>query len=169
MWIYTSTYMYILTYLINTLIGSSPVNTAHYATIEEAVFSMSSVPSNSRKRTVCDQLLGYANSSYNKTDFCVVCVAAIYQVSRNSQGTYPCGGGVEYLHRDPVSRRRRRNGKSQIWDGKMWSRVQRGSDQRMTALARASSNCKRQTRPPIRESTPHQQTRNCPMVIKIWS
>jgi hypothetical protein len=26
----------------------------------------------------------------------------------------PCGGGVEYLHRDPASRRRRRKGKSQI-------------------------------------------------------
>jgi hypothetical protein len=25
-----------------------------------------------------------------------------------------CGGGVEYLHRDPASRRRRRKGKSQI-------------------------------------------------------
>jgi hypothetical protein len=25
----------------------------------------------------------------------------------------PCGGGVEYLHRDPASRRRRRKGKSQ--------------------------------------------------------
>jgi hypothetical protein len=23
---------------------------------------------------------------------------------------YPCGGGVEYLHRDPASRKRRRNG-----------------------------------------------------------
>jgi hypothetical protein len=22
----------------------------------------------------------------------------------------PCGGGIEYLHRDPVSRKRRRNG-----------------------------------------------------------
>jgi hypothetical protein len=27
---------------------------------------------------------------------------------------YPCGGGVEYLHRDPASRRRRRKGKSKI-------------------------------------------------------
>jgi hypothetical protein len=26
----------------------------------------------------------------------------------------PCGGGVEYLRRDPASRRRRREGKSQI-------------------------------------------------------
>jgi hypothetical protein len=25
-----------------------------------------------------------------------------------------CGGGVEYIHRDPASRRRRRKGKSQI-------------------------------------------------------
>jgi hypothetical protein len=28
--------------------------------------------------------------------------------------TNPCGGGVEYLHRDLASRRRRRKGKSQI-------------------------------------------------------
>jgi hypothetical protein len=26
----------------------------------------------------------------------------------------PCGGGVEYLHRDPASRKRRRKGKSRI-------------------------------------------------------
>jgi hypothetical protein len=80
----------------------------------------------------------------------------------------PCGGGVEYLHRDPASRKRRRNGKSQIWDSKIRSRVPRGSDPRMTAL-RASSNCKRQTRPLVRESAPRQQTSNCPTVIKIWS
>jgi hypothetical protein len=43
------------------------------------------------------------------------------------------------------------------------------SDRRMTALARASSNCKRQTRPLVRKSAPHQQTRNSPTVIKIWS
>jgi hypothetical protein len=30
----------------------------------------------------------------------------------------------------------------------------------MTALARTSSNCKRQTRPRVRESAPPQQTRN---------
>jgi hypothetical protein len=28
--------------------------------------------------------------------------------------SYPCGDGVEFLHRDPASRRRRRKGKSQI-------------------------------------------------------
>jgi hypothetical protein len=41
-----------------------------------------------------------------------------------SLGHALCGGGVEYLHRDPASRRRRRKGKSQIWDSKIWSRVQ---------------------------------------------
>jgi hypothetical protein len=59
----------------------------------------------------------------------------------------PCGGGVEYLHRSPASRRRRRKGKSQIWDSKMWLRVPRDSDPRTTALARTSSSCKRQIRP----------------------
>jgi hypothetical protein len=39
----------------------------------------------------------------------------------------------------------------------------------MTALERASSNCKRQTGPLVRESAPHQQTRNCLTVINIWS
>jgi hypothetical protein len=48
----------------------------------------------------------------------------------------PCGGGVEYLHRSPASRRRRRKGKSRIWDSKIWSRVPRDSDLTMTALAR---------------------------------
>jgi hypothetical protein len=38
---------------------------------------------------------------------------------------HPCGGGVEYLHRDPASRRRRRKGKSQIWNSKMCSQVPR--------------------------------------------
>jgi hypothetical protein len=36
------------------------VNTMHYTTIDEAVFSMSSAPSNRRNGIVCDQLLGYA-------------------------------------------------------------------------------------------------------------
>jgi hypothetical protein len=47
-------------------------------------------------------------------------------------------------------------------DSKIWSRVPRDSDPRMTALARASSYCKRQTRPLVRESAPRKQTHNCP-------
>jgi hypothetical protein len=81
----------------------------------------------------------------------------------------PCGGEVEYLHRSPASRRRRRKRKSRIWDSKIWSRVPKDSDPRMTALARTSSNCKRQTRPLVRDSATHQQTRNFLTVIKIWS
>jgi hypothetical protein len=80
----------------------------------------------------------------------------------------PCGGGVEYLHRSPASRRRRRKGKSRIWYSKIWSRVPRNSDPRMTALARTSSYCKRQTRPLVRKSASHQETHSL-TVIKIWS
>jgi hypothetical protein len=36
-----------------------------------------------------------------------------------------CGGGVEYFHRLPASCRRRRKGKSRIWESKIWSRVPR--------------------------------------------
>jgi hypothetical protein len=81
----------------------------------------------------------------------------------------PWGGGVEYLHRSPASRRRRRKWKSRIWKSKIWSWVPRDSNPRMTALASTSSNCKRQTRPLVRDRAPHQQTRNGQTVIKIWS
>jgi hypothetical protein len=81
----------------------------------------------------------------------------------------PCGGGVEYLHRDPASHKRRRKGKSENWDSEIWPRVLRDSDPKMIAKARASSNCKGQTRPLVREGARNQQTRNCQTIIKIWS
>jgi hypothetical protein len=104
------------------------------------------------------------------------------------------GGGFEYLHRSPASRRSWRKGNPVPggitgppcswgiwgpgppgWGGgslesetvKIWWSP-RYSDPRMTALMRASSNCKRQTRPHVREGAPHQQTRNCLSVIKMW-
>jgi hypothetical protein len=81
----------------------------------------------------------------------------------------PCGGGVEYLHRDPASRRRRRKGKSQIWDSKIRSQVPRDSGPRMTALARPAAYTK--DRPVLSsERAPHKkQDRNCQTVINIWS
>jgi hypothetical protein len=81
----------------------------------------------------------------------------------------PCGGGVEYFHRDPASRRRRRKGKSQNWDSKIWLRHPRDSDPRKTALASTSSIYKRQTRPLVREGAPQKQERNCQTIINIWS
>jgi hypothetical protein len=80
-----------------------------------------------------------------------------------------CGGGVEYLHRDPASCRRRRKRKSQNWDSKICSRDPRASDPRKTTLARTSSINKRQTRPLVREGAPQKQDRNCQRVTNIWS
>jgi hypothetical protein len=59
---------------------------------------------------------------------------------------------------DPTSRRRRRKGKSQIWESKIWSLIPRYSDPRKTALARTSSMYKWQTHPLVREGAP-QETR----------
>jgi hypothetical protein len=74
----------------------------------------------------------------------------------------------EYFHRDPASRRRRRKGKSRIWDSKIWSRVPRDSDPRKTALARRSSMYKRQTHPLVREGASRKQDRNCQTVMSPW-
>jgi hypothetical protein len=47
----------------------------------------------------------------NLVQFCsALLCSALGQFGRR----LPCGGGFEYLHRDPASRRRRRKGKSQI-------------------------------------------------------
>jgi hypothetical protein len=80
----------------------------------------------------------------------------------------PCGGGVEYLHRDPASRKRRRKGESQIWDSKIWLRFQRDSDSRKTTLASASSIHKSQTRPLVREDA-HKNRAVIVRQINIWS
>jgi hypothetical protein len=56
--------------------------------------------------------------------------------------------------------------RSRIWDSKISSRVSRDLDPKMTALARARSNCKRQIHPLVREGAPHQQTRDYLTVIK---
>jgi hypothetical protein len=68
-----------------------------------------------------------------ETVFSMLSVPRCYNwVGLGQLASNPCGGGVEYLNRDPASRRRRRKGKSQIWDSKIWSRVQRDSDPRDT-------------------------------------
>jgi hypothetical protein len=106
------------------------------------------------------------------------------------RGSNRCGGGLEYLHRSPAKTEPNiwwcnwatlflgdinmgpwtsRFGESRIWVSKIWSWFPRDSDLRMTALARTNSNCKRQTRPLVREGLPHQQTSNCLTVIKIVS
>jgi hypothetical protein len=80
----------------------------------------------------------------------------------------PCGGGVEYLHRDPASRKRRRKGKSQNWDSKIWSRDPRDKGPRKTALARTNSIYKRQIRPLVREGASEKQDHTCQRVINTY-
>jgi hypothetical protein len=65
-------------------------------------------------------------------------IREIHWVVLSSRRLKPCGGGVEYLHRDPASRRRQRKGKSRIWNSKIWPQVLRNSYPKITALTRAS-------------------------------
>jgi hypothetical protein len=125
------------------------------------------------KRWLCKQrtLLGNARHMHTTIEQCFLCCSFLrcYKQGTRLDPVIPCGGGVEYLHRTPASSRTRRKGKSRIWDTKIWSLVPRHSDSRMTALARTSSNCKRQTRPLVSWSPPHQQNSKCLTVIKFWS
>jgi hypothetical protein len=50
---------------------------------------------------------------------------------------------------------------SRVWDSKMWSWVPRDSDLGMTAMAKASSNCKRQTHPLVRRMLHKDYDRKC--------
>jgi hypothetical protein len=96
-----------------------------------------------------------------KAVFSVGSVPRLYSEDPRPDG----GGGVEYLHRDPACRKKRRNGKSQSETVKYGREYQGNSDQRNTALARASSIHKRQARPLVREGAPQKQARDCQIVI----
>jgi hypothetical protein len=82
--------------------------------------------------------------------------------------TIPCGGGVEYLHRSPASRRRRRKRKSQSETVK-YGRESHGTRTREWLRWRGpAAIVNDKPRPLVTESAPYQQTRNCLTVIKIW-
>jgi hypothetical protein len=146
--------LHTVTDFINALPGNSSVKTVQHATIDEVVFSMSSAPSNSRNGVLCDQLLGYATVLTIK--LCFLCGPYRGYITRFPEflPSDPCGGGV-----DTSTVTLRVAGGDEIgslkWDSKIWSRVPRDSDPRKTALERASSIYKRQTRPLVRERAPH--------------
>jgi hypothetical protein len=58
--------------------------------------------------------------------------------------------------------------RSRIWDRKIWSLLSWSLDPRISALARANSKCKLQIHPLAREGVPHQQTRSCLTLLRIW-
>jgi hypothetical protein len=73
---------------------------------------------NSSRQHLIDALLGNVSvdatimQQWSKLCFPLVRLR-VYRRDWNSCEVNSCGGGVEYLHRDPASRKRRRNGKSQ--------------------------------------------------------
>jgi hypothetical protein len=129
---------------------------------------MSFAPSNSRTTVLCNPFLsnGTVNTSTIIGVFREVCAECLLSPASLKP---PCGGRVKQLHCDPASHRRQRKGKSQIWDSKIWSRVPWDLDLRKTALAKASSIYKRQTRPLVIEGVTQKQDRNWQRVINIWS
>jgi hypothetical protein len=91
--------------------------------------------------------------------FCAVGAQVILRDSGKS--SVQCGGWVEYLHRNPASRTRRRKRKSRIRDSKIWSWVSRDWNLENDCIGEASRNRKLQTHALVRASAPNQQTRKC--------
>jgi hypothetical protein len=71
-----------------------------------------------------------------------ISAAHFISFSHQSVSVNPCGGEVEYLHRDPASRRRRRKGKSQIWYSKIRSQVPRDCDRERLRWQRPAAHTK---------------------------
>jgi hypothetical protein len=63
----------------------------------------------------------------------VITWRAYFAGSKRLIQTPPCGGGDEYLHRDPASHRKQQKGKPWNWGSKIWSRVLRDSNPKMTS------------------------------------
>jgi hypothetical protein len=86
-------------------------------------FSMRSVP----RPLLCNRSVNMFQQQ-RECFLCGRCRSYIMTLSQRMDWN-PCGGGVEYLHHDPASCRRRRKGKSQIWDSKIRSQVPRDYEQ----------------------------------------
>jgi hypothetical protein len=97
------------------------------------------------------------------------CRGCIWRIEKQLSQWDPCGGGVEYHYRDPESCRRRRKGKSRIWDSKIWPRVLWDSDPKMTALARPVAIANDRTVLSSERAPQINKTLNCQTIIKIWS
>jgi hypothetical protein len=86
------------------------------------------IPPATNESIVSPWLVKHIPMATDKTDQCTKCwkwwsifgsPGSQFTSGQFSRKGSPCGGGIEYLHRDPASRRRRRKGKSQIWDSKL--------------------------------------------------
>jgi hypothetical protein len=75
-----------------------------YVTVEEAVFSMSSEPSNSRT-VLCNPFLSNKTVNNSRCFPWSLCRVLIREVNSDASSSQ-CGSGVEYLHRDPARGRR---------------------------------------------------------------
>jgi hypothetical protein len=85
------------------------------------------------------------------------------------EACHPCGGGVEYLHRGPASRRRRRKGSLRSETVKHNREPQgTGARESLRWWGPAEIVNDRPLLSSDRKSASHQETRNCLTVIKTW-
>jgi hypothetical protein len=114
-------------------------------------------------------LLGSRFLTMQQLGYNAIAVFSLLSVLRSYKREDPCGGGVEYLDRDPASRRRRRKWKSQICFIKILPTCPMFKVLSNSKRAFTSIQYKRQTCPLVRKGAPEKQDRNCQKVVNIWS
>jgi hypothetical protein len=106
--------------------------------------------------------------NYNNEGRCFLCGPCREVITRTvsweSTGN-PCGGGIEYLHRDPATRKRRRNGKSQIWDSKIRSASIKGLGPEKDCVGKIQQHIQKTDPSSRQRGRPRKQDRNCQIVI----
>jgi hypothetical protein len=77
--------------------------------------------------------------------------------------------GVEYVHRDPASRRRRRKGKSQNWDSKNMVARSKGLGPEKHCAGEDRQHIQKTDPSSRQRGRPTKQDRNSQTIINIWS
>jgi hypothetical protein len=160
------------------LLGNGPVNTPRYtdAKMERGYTTRFYAPARWTDFRAGAMTSNSNCTSYHATCFlCCPCGAYItntyFKLELVINSKYftviwlPCRGGVEYFLRSPASRRRRRKGKSRIWDSK-YGGESRGTRTQELLYWRAPAAIVNDRPVLSSESAPHQQTRNCLTVNK---
>jgi hypothetical protein len=93
------------------ILDSSELKNQYHLALQVMKSAISRKPLVSKIRMLTLEYSSYVSSLWVPTSWYVT---FLYPMVCESTSHCPCGGGVEYLHRDPASRRRRRKGKSRV-------------------------------------------------------
>jgi hypothetical protein len=95
------------------IMASEPISTAYFINPSHHFVCLYVCTHNVARQRLSRNVIA-ATNTHARIEELLNAVRVVLKEGRLLIPLHPCGGGFEYLHRDPASRRRRRKGKSQI-------------------------------------------------------